>query len=859
MVKVRCTEYTNCPLNYDDGQDHDIASLEGFACPLKEQAGICGVKKVQAVSIWSKITAPVANLPTGVKLGAAAVVGVGLLGAGAWASSGMVGELFNQCEIVEANALVNGSAKLAELENAGTDCLEAGISTGDVEKLVTGTVVLRTASDRKSPEAAWQLGRLFDPLMRQKLEEGAEIPSLLPAANARTALEFYDKAGTMHEEAAAAAASLRRKYPELALSANGRGGQPLQIAGHPGLFQRVLTKPGAVMYAQPSATGGGTALAPLSIRYVFQTKPGWARIGESLVTGPQGWVRADGLESWNVMLVMQYTPPDARNPVLFFRDELAIKALLTSPKAADEIAQMRSSAETMTPDPRLVAIEDQAINWAASPYLMPILRTSSTVTDSGRTTYLAEVASVSGTSGGTGAAGAGARPPVGGVAGGNGQCLGGSAQTAVHQVVFVIDTTASMGPYIDGVRRIAERWSGEIARRGITDKVRFGVVAYRNNMADEPQRSGLEYVTRTVLPLTPESDAAAFATSMNALSPARVSTHSFDEDAVAGLDQALTMNWGQGCGARFMFLVTDAGALPSDDPKASLPGKGLATIAASARDMGVEIFPVHVLTREARSARNTDKAATQYRSQLTDGRGKQLYRSVADGSAKAFQDYLDQVNSFVDAFDKESRGQYLKRADFAKTPTDASQLSVEQLVLGKIFAVQQRFLGVAAGATAPSFTSSWTSDRDLLNPDLVALQVNVLLTRRELGQLAEKCQMLIENARQAKTESSRFFERLRTISAATAQDPKRFANSAGDLGAFMPSFLALLPYKSEVLSLSAMDWRGMGASKQDAFVRRLREKLSYYRTVEADQTRWRQLSGTDAAEQVAQIPLSEMP
>ena len=180
-------------------------------------------------------------------------------------------------------------------------------------------------------------------------------------------------------------------------------------------------------------------------------------------------------------------------------------------------------------------------------------------------------------------------------------------------------------------------------------------------------------------------------------------------------------------------------------------------------------------------------------------------------------------------------------------------------MLSKLFSVQQRFLGAAAGATAPTFTASWTSDRDLANPDIAAFDVSIYLTRRQLGQLAEKCQALVNNARQAQTESGRFFELLRIVSAATAQDPERFTRGGADISALMPSFLSVLPYKSDVLNLDAQDWRAMGATKQDSFVRRLNEKVSFYRRVEADQSRWIQLTGTDASEQVALIPLKEMP
>ena len=249
---------------------------------------------------------------------------------------------------------------------------------------------------------------------------------------------------------------------------------------------------------------------------------------------------------------------------------------------------------------------------------------------------------------------------------------------------------------------------------------------YRNNMSEEPQRSGLEYVTRTYLPLTPASDANAFAQAMRDIRPASVSTHSFDEDAVAGLDSAMRLNWGQGCGLRMVFLVTDAGSLKSDDPKASIRNTGLSTIAAVAKEQGISIFPVHVHTPEAKQAGNIEKAAQQYRTELSDGRGVSLYRAIANGSPKGFDSYLADVSVVLDGIKNETQGKLVEgcRATIA-SGDEGAQPSVKALVLGKLFAVQQRFLGAAAGANAPAFNASWTSDRDLANPDVAAFDVSI--------------------------------------------------------------------------------------------------------------------------------------
>ena len=856
MAEIRCDNIMGgCP--HADGSVHEADSLQEFCeqhCPILANGKSCEAYEVgsqddpatkggEGGGFVKKVMA--GPLP----LIAAGVFALGLLGAGGlWAWNNLIGP---SCDVEIAQNLMALEPSVGEMEELGADCLDAGLAAADMDMMVIGTALLRGASDGQSPMASYRLGTLFDPLKREELEAEAQVPSLLPANDAREALRFYDRAGPENAEAVAAAAALRERYPELALNAVGQEGAPLEVTGHEGLARRILTKPGAMLYPQADDSSAGQPTDVFDILYVFETSPGWLRVGESYGAEPAGWLKESDAQEWNVMLVMQYTPPDNRKPVLFFRDQIAAKSVATQPGVSGVVDELIASSQSSAPDPRLVAVEENTVDWSASPYLMPILKTERVSSDDGRNLYLAEVGSVSGLTitqnrGGPIAPGRG------------GYCDRINPADAVHQIVFVIDTTISMGPYINGVRQIAGRWESEIRSRGLTDKFRFGVVAYRNNMDEEPQASGLEYVTRNALTLSPSADVGAFVSAVNELSPSSVSTHSFNEDAVAGLDEALRMGWQQGCGLKLVFLVTDAGSLNSDDPKARLRGTGLSTIAASAQSQEISVFPVHIHTPEARGANNIETASQQYRGDLSDGRGTPLYKSVRDGSAAGFQSYLNEVGILIDAIENEVNDQLVTREELARPSGEAP--TVEQLVLGKLFAVQQRFLGTAANAQAPAFTSSWTSDRDLSNPDVAALDVSILLNRRQLGQLAEKIQRLVNNAEAAQTESGEFFELLRVVSAATSQDPTRFSDAGSqNLSALMPSFLSLLPYKSEVLSLTGDDWRTMGANRQDAFVRGLKEKLSFYRRIEADQSKWSNISGNNPDEQVAQIPLRVMP
>lgn len=843
MVKVTCSEIGNCPLA--DGQIHEVDSIPGHRCAMRDEVGRCGLEE--------RIGGPPPEWPRLALIGVAGVVVAALLGVGVWAG---VGAMSPKCDQTKITALLSLDPKAGELEKAGGGCLKRGLKRADIDALVRGVQVLRLGADKGSAQSALALGRLYDPIVRPEVEKGVKSPDILPPADAAIAARYYDLAAKGGSAAAGdAAKALRAKFSlpsDTGAQAGNPNGLPLAIPGHPDFYQRVLAKPGATLVSAPGAAGG-QPVKVFEILYVFERRPGWLRVGHDLQTGPEGWVAQTASEDWQVMLTASYAPPGQRKPVLFFKDDLGVAALLSKPGARDEVASLLQGVSAGQVDPRLVAVEDKAVDWSAKPYVMPILKTRQVVTDDGRTVTLARVASVSG----LGSSGPSASAPAPG--GASGSCPAASLASVRHAIVFVIDTTSSMAPYIAEAKRVATGWERELKRRGLSDSVRFGLIGFRNNMDEEPQRSRLEYVSKEVVRLSPASDAGAFLSAVDGMTVATVSTHTFDEDGVAGLRAAVDQDWSPFCGARLIIYISDAGVLRSDDPKSRFVGQGLASIAAEAREKRITVLPVHLQTPEARAAGDIERAREQYQGEISRTSANRLpaYSAIAGGSPAAFNDYLTKVGVFVGGMEAVSKG-------VAKAPNidTSGPVSVDALILNELFSVQQRFLGAAAGATAPNFADSWTSDRDLSDPNLPALEIGVFLTRRQLNQLAEQTERLVRTARRAELETDRFFNLLRMVSAATTQDPRRFGDDTARVGDMLPSFLALLPYKSDVLSLSEESWRGMGATKQDAFIRRLEQKLQFYRKLESDQSKWRNLaSGTsgDAGGQVAIVPLQELP
>ena len=108
-------------------------------------------------------------------------------------------------------------------------------------------------------------------------------------------------------------------------------------------------------------------------------------------------------------------------------------------------------------------------------------------------------------------------------------------------MVFVIDTTLSMDPYIDRTRQVVGKLYDAIHAAGLSDKVSFGLVAYRNSVAKTP---GLEYVSRVYANLEEGQDRDQFLNLIGNVKATTVSSHTFNEDAFSGIMTALDAKTG---------------------------------------------------------------------------------------------------------------------------------------------------------------------------------------------------------------------------------------------------------------------------------------------------------------------------
>lgn len=135
---------------------------------------------------------------------------------------------------------------------------------------------------------------------------------------------------------------------------------PLLQDGKKTLLQRVISHPGAYQAEQPGQTFGKqvSAFTPFYV-YSRTTVNGedWVEISPSTKAEKTGWIKASSCSDWNQSLTLLFADRMGRDPVLFFREQAQLNALVTSPN-------MRATIDTLlrgkdTPSSPLLAMEPQ--------------------------------------------------------------------------------------------------------------------------------------------------------------------------------------------------------------------------------------------------------------------------------------------------------------------------------------------------------------------------------------------------------------------------------------------------------------------------------------------------------------------
>ncbi len=601
-------------------------------------------------------------------------------------------------------------------------------------------------------------------------------------------------------------------------------GKPLLMEGKKTLYQRVLTIPDARLYEIPVGSAASSKIIPFSVLYVYERGSEWLKVGYDSFGKTEGWVKREQAITWNQALTVSFKDPQDIQRVMMFSDKDELQQLVEDydkqgyQKLYDAIVN-----DKIPEDSPVIAIQPEAhLDIRENFYLVPIKQHEDVYLGNEQARLL-QIASV---------------PLEDGDAGRGADSAPSAKRNYRSGIHFVIDSTQSMGPYIDRTREAVAKVYSAIETQGLTNQVGFGLTAYRDNLDEVPE---LEYLTRRYVSLQQGTDVKQFFDRVNSLSPAPVSSRDFREDAYAGIKSAIEdTDWSQ-FDARYVVLITDAGPRDSHD---SLSETRLSTQALRqfAFDKGISIWVLHL--RTPAGAADHEEAETMYK-QLSYYSGiGDFYYGVSLGQVDEFGNVLEVLaNQITQQVLATTNG--VPPLPLPEQQSDQTQLAQLQDRVAKLgHALRMRYLQKESGQPPPAVFDAWMVDRDFLNPERSAVDVRVLLTRDQLSDLKFVMQQVLELAEEGVLSPQNFIDDLKSLAATVSRDPSSVAGSTSGAGAnladmgYMREYIEDLPYTGEVMNLTLETWEEWSAKVQIEFMHRLESKISYYQALHDHTDLW---------------------
>ncbi len=664
--------------------------------------------------------------------------------------------------------------------------------------------------------------------------------------------------------------------------------QPVSVSESSSLALRVLTRPLAALYKSPSEETVLQSNLPTFHPYFVYTRPsadergkggGWYEVGTDDKGTVVGWLKGEDVFEWKQTMCLTYTHPEGRNPVLMFETREALEGLAGEDdakraqdaqsfySAIDDAA--KSSAPLPDNFPILSMEPKMAVDLTKQFYLLPILEYEAADL-SGREGRLLKVVAVSGS---------GEKSRESSNIKKNDDYLRSSAIKSQDKadkldevrvdIVWVVDTTLSMSPYIKKATEIMSEVSSAIAADpALKGKIAFGVWGYR----DDPGIPQIDYQTKNYTPeLLPIED---WLKVMKTVDETKADTDDIPEDMFAGVRDALmAKNWRENS-IKLIILVGDA---PSHElgHKWNSSGMDEQTLRALADQKQTAIVALHLKPPKRKKffklAENQFKALS-----MNAGCPTPLYWAINANDMDAFGKYTKAIAQGI--VDYVSAG---REALAETTPKQAPPASKDPLVAkpetpappaagdapssedirGMLKAASVMWLGSQSNTVPPRDVMAWVSDKDLVDPSKQALDVRLLLNKRQLNSLAVLLEEVLMAGQMNQISGKSFFDSLQAASAVASRDPSLLA-SAPNLAesGLIPDFLEGLPYHSQLMDMNNDLWASWGPDEQDYFLSRIEAKVSAYKSLHDDPDVWVQVNqGDDPSEFVAPIPLELLP
>ena len=325
----------------------------------------------------------------------------------------------------------------------------------------------------------------------------------------------------------------------------------------------------SALYRDAVATSQSEPVDVFQFYYVLPTesngkekvKNGFIRVATA-ARGPRqaGWIPVEASVDWPHAQVVGFTPQGGRGRVLFFASQADAGAWLKGTKGSEQKAMSQEPSSQVSS-------------------LFPLLDVQ-TIEHDGQKVDVYKLAYLNGSATGSSPSSTARAPSTSDTPSSKEPMTRKKLQESfLLQVAFVIDTTASMQPWIEAVKTVIGRVTQEVSNNpALKGRVEFGLVGYRDEL--EPStpsevREQMEYVAKLLCDLTSDHD--TFKQHLAMVREASVGSEDHPEDGLAGLKTGVqNLNWKKPA-MKVIVLIGDAPFHTSTDGyknihKLTIPG-----------------------------------------------------------------------------------------------------------------------------------------------------------------------------------------------------------------------------------------------------------------------------------------------
>ena len=614
---------------------------------------------------------------------------------------------------------------------------------------------------------------------------------------------------------------------------------PLRMEGKKTLYQRVLTRVGAEIRKSPGAQAEVISrVPPFSIFYVYAKKvidnEEWMQVSPSSRGNISGWIPSKQLVEWRQMLVGLFAKPGNRQPAMFFRYRETLVEVLESEIGAGLAEHFRKEVKKGVADSSVIAMEpDTFIDPRQNFYLLPIL--DHFEADDDFATKILKVAVVNANV---------QEEAVKPVVGKEGDPLAGFKVA----ITFVIDTTRSMGPYIDQTRDAIRRICEKTQTTKWRDRFHFALLGFRDSLQARPE---LEYTSKLFADFKGGRDCAALLSDAKLMKESEVSSKGFSEDAFAGINAALAeLDW-KPYGGRFVVLITDASARSGSNRYSTIK-LNARELNSKAQSQGVALLTLHLRSPEGKN--DHERAEAQYKGLSAWPNLPPFYYGLPAG-AKQFGAEVEQLaDDLISQLGTEA-ADYLEGAK-KKTKGNRSK-DIDRLG----HAMRLAYLGRTKGTPAPEVFEAWVAERSAQDRRKQSLEIRVLLTKDQLSDLQVALRQIIEAGDLTDLAPQDFFTQVRKLLIVALRDSSELARgrTLGD-PVVLGEYLEGLPYQSALTGIDKESWLAMGAGERQEIIDDIEAKIQLYQDIHDNQDLWITLDdGRIKGDAVYPVSLTDLP